>query len=696
MIWSLTSRLLLINRNTLWFALRTTTASMLALYLAFQLQLDEPKWAAMTVWIVAQGSRGMSLSKGRNRILGTLTGAVVALCLIGLFSQAVPLLMIALAVWVGVCTGLATALRNFRSYSAVLAGYTAAIVAMAALPSPSHAFDIATARVIYIVLGIVVEGLMAAIFSIDDPGPAIRARYLTYLRQAAEVCARALHKEPNAAALHRLIADLSERETVLEYAAAASVEVRAQAMRYRRGDAAVLQLLAATQSIREQREDPRYDTDVDALIEETAALLQTLAAPENGNEARQGDDARLLARLRAETDARLQSEALHPDGGGRSAQRLVMLDRLMLLLSALSEARDALTGATRPMLRPTWASWRERLQGFAFHVDAAMVWQNGIRAFVAVLTAAMIWWGSAWQNGGGFVAITAVVCGLFATRPNPVKGSIGFLTGTLWAVLAALFCNAFLIPAVSGFTMLCLVLAPFLLVVGVAMRTPRWAAIGTGVSIFFLDFVSPDNTQRTADVTFINSALGTAGGIAFSALVFGILSFSLLQRPQRIRERLDRAMFRDLRRIVRGQEMAYPTSAPHSRVWLSRTADRMRAIGAGGTALSQHDKEQAIRRLLAGWLLGSTVMTARLLIVRAPRARRPVEAVLSHLGRTPVRRQIRVCIVAAGRLQRQAAAIRTTDMAMQGALLHLSVALLSIGDIAQAHPDILAGLSSRH
>jgi uncharacterized membrane protein YccC len=668
---------------------------MLALYLAFQLQLNEPKWAAMTVWIVAQGSRGMSLSKGRNRILGTLTGAVVALCLIGLFSQTVPLLMVALAAWVGVCTGLATALRNFRSYSAVLAGYTAAIVAMAALPSPSHAFDIATARVIYIILGIVVEGLMAAIFSIDDPGPAIRARYLSYLRQAAEVCARALQKEPNAAALHRLIADLSERDTVLEYAAAASAEVRAQAMRYRRGDAAVLQLLAATQSIREQRAEPRYDTDIDPLIDETAALLQKLADGDGDTEARRADDDRHLIRLRAGTDARLQSEALHPDGSHHSAQRLVMLDRLMLLLSALVEARDALNGTTRPTLRPALASFRERLHGFAFHVDAAKVWQNGIRAFVAVLAATLIWWGSAWQNGGGFVAITAVVCGLFATRPNPVKGSIGFLTGTLWAVLAALLCNAMLIPAVSGFTMLCLVLGPFLLVVGVAMRTPRWTAIATGFSIFFLDFVGPDNTQRTADVTFINNALSTAGGIAFSALVFGVLSFAFLQRPQRIRERLDQAMFRDLRRIVRGQDMAYPASAPPPRVWLSRTADRMRAIGAGGKDLGTHDKEQAIRRLLAGWLLGSTVMTARLLTARAPRARRPVEAVLSHLGRSPVRRQSRVCLVAAGRLQRQAAAIGTTDIAMQGTLLHLAVVLLSIGDIAQAHPDILAGLSSR-
>ena len=49
--------------GALGFALRNTAASLLALYIAFRMNLDDPKWAASTVWIVAQGSRGMGLSK---------------------------------------------------------------------------------------------------------------------------------------------------------------------------------------------------------------------------------------------------------------------------------------------------------------------------------------------------------------------------------------------------------------------------------------------------------------------------------------------------------------------------------------------------------------------------------------------------------------------------------------------------------
>ncbi|QHI95304.1 hypothetical protein GT348_02560 [Aristophania vespae] len=62
------------NYNAVFFALRTTIVSLIALGIAFWMELGEPQWAAMTVWIVAQSSRGMSHSKGKWRIIGTLGG----------------------------------------------------------------------------------------------------------------------------------------------------------------------------------------------------------------------------------------------------------------------------------------------------------------------------------------------------------------------------------------------------------------------------------------------------------------------------------------------------------------------------------------------------------------------------------------------------------------------------------------------
>ena len=173
--------------GALGFALRNTAASLLALYIAFRMNLDDPKWAASTVWIVAQGSRGMGLSKSQYRILGTAIGAAVALVLTGAFAQTPELFLPALAAWIGLCAGVATFLRNFRAYAAVLAGYTAAIIAMDAVSAPLHAFDIATARFLYVVVGILCGAAFETVFAPGSPLADVRTRLARYLDRAAAV-----------------------------------------------------------------------------------------------------------------------------------------------------------------------------------------------------------------------------------------------------------------------------------------------------------------------------------------------------------------------------------------------------------------------------------------------------------------------------------------------------------------------------
>jgi hypothetical protein len=150
----------------------------------------------MTVWIVAQGSRGMSLSKSRYRLAGTFAGAAVAVALIAVFAQTPELLFLALAAWVGFCTATSTALRNFRSYGAVLAGYTAAIISVAASANPSGIFDIAVARVTCISLGVITEAAFNGVFAPEHPFTAVRK---SFLAQAAGMAARALRGEDNRA-----------------------------------------------------------------------------------------------------------------------------------------------------------------------------------------------------------------------------------------------------------------------------------------------------------------------------------------------------------------------------------------------------------------------------------------------------------------------------------------------------------------
>lgn len=84
--------------------------------------------------------------EGFYRLIGTCAGAGTGAALVALFAQAPEWFVAALAGWIAACTGLATLLRGFCSYRAVLSGYTAAIVALSAIATPDCAFDIMVAR----------------------------------------------------------------------------------------------------------------------------------------------------------------------------------------------------------------------------------------------------------------------------------------------------------------------------------------------------------------------------------------------------------------------------------------------------------------------------------------------------------------------------------------------------------------------
>lgn len=135
------------------------------------------------MWVVAQSSRGESLSKARWRIAGTILGCCVAVGLIAAFPQSPALFFGVLACWIGLCCGMATFLEGYKAYGLVLTGFTSAIVATGAIMQPDQVFDIAMARGTYIVLGVVCEALLALLFMPGLQAHA-RARLKTRLESA--------------------------------------------------------------------------------------------------------------------------------------------------------------------------------------------------------------------------------------------------------------------------------------------------------------------------------------------------------------------------------------------------------------------------------------------------------------------------------------------------------------------------------
>ncbi len=146
------------------FALRSSLAAALSLLIAMWMELDSPQWAPLTVWVVAQSSRGESQSKARWRVAGTIVGCVAAVALVAAFPQASGLFFVTLGLWIGLCCGFATFFDGYRSYGLLVTSFTSTIVATGAIIQPDQVFDVAMSRGTYIILGIVCEAVLAMIF----------------------------------------------------------------------------------------------------------------------------------------------------------------------------------------------------------------------------------------------------------------------------------------------------------------------------------------------------------------------------------------------------------------------------------------------------------------------------------------------------------------------------------------------------
>ncbi|MCC8944847.1 FUSC family protein [Bradyrhizobium sp. Arg62] len=148
------------------FAIRIWMATILALFVSFWLQLESPTTAALTVAILAEPTRGQALDKARWRLLATVVGVIASIAITGLFSQARDLILVAFAVWLGVCVFAAKLLDGYRAYAAVLSGYTVAFIATQQIDNPQHVFESGMARGAAIVVGVlsiaVVNTLMFA------------------------------------------------------------------------------------------------------------------------------------------------------------------------------------------------------------------------------------------------------------------------------------------------------------------------------------------------------------------------------------------------------------------------------------------------------------------------------------------------------------------------------------------------------
>src|ERR1700722_10124349 len=163
------------------FALRTTLAGLAALYTAMWLQLDTPRWAIWTVFIVSPPVRGNALRKTMARIVGTFTGCTVGVVAVALFPQDRVGFYLFFSLWLGACAYWATLRRGFVSYAASLGAFTSAIVSAGVSAAPLAAWDTAMDRGCATILGILFALFASNLAATSDDVPGDLAKRICAL-----------------------------------------------------------------------------------------------------------------------------------------------------------------------------------------------------------------------------------------------------------------------------------------------------------------------------------------------------------------------------------------------------------------------------------------------------------------------------------------------------------------------------------
>lgn len=453
------------SRPALAFALRTTAAALAALLAAQALGLDNPHWAAMTVWIVAQPTRGMVVSKGLYRLAGTMAGSLAAALIIMAVGPAPLPLSLGLAAWVALCAAASTVLRGFRAYGAVLAGYSAALVAVIGLGQHGDIAQVAIMRVAEVAVGIVVSGLATALFV---PGSTardllVRTRALSRdtLRWSALVLRHGQGDEI-VAQQHRLLAEIAQINAQADMAAAASRRL-GQRMDQARGLIAALLTLMAHVRARADRPEPG-DAALAAALERAAAML-TRATP--------------------------ATLAAWPDIANALAQAAECYGAL---------AREAEGPAADSLVATDWRAARNA----------------GLRAFGGIGAVGVLWAATGWHDGPSMLMATAIMCSVFAATETPSRNVLLAMKGAALAVVAAVLLS---LLAPHGLWATLAAMLPLMVLGGLAIANRATIIPGTDFSMLLLLLNQPGTGIVPEPSVMANMGLGIVCGMATAALV---------------------------------------------------------------------------------------------------------------------------------------------------------------------------------
>jgi len=516
----------------------------LALYVAFWLELDNAYWAGTSAAIVCQPSLGASLRKASFRMIGTVVGAVAIVVLTACFPQSRIGFLMGLAAWGAACGFVATILRNFASYGAALAGFTAVVIASDLLGATGgangEAFTLALTRVSEICIGIVCAGIVVAG---TDFGRARDQLAVQFARLSAEVTAGLSDTlagpvgEETRSARRDLIRRVIALEPIIDEAIGETSDLR---YRLRGLQAAVEGLFVALSGWRVVANHLELLPN-DQRKREANAVLRNLpwelrSTPRRGDATLWTADPPHLRRVCAAAvralvtlPADTPSLRLLADG---TAEALIGISRALNGVVLLTASDQGVPQARVARVRVP---------------DLLPALVNATRVLIVIGVVELFWIATAWPSGALAVTWSAIFVITFSPAADQAYTSAKWrLLGIILAAVLAAIVKFAMLPGSENFVSLAIAIG-LVLIPAAALSTLSWeAAMFGAIASWFTPLVAPENQIIYDTQQFYNSALAIVAGAGAATLAFRLLP--PLSPALRAR-RLLALTLRDLRRL---------------------------------------------------------------------------------------------------------------------------------------------------
>jgi uncharacterized membrane protein YccC len=503
------------------YVAKAMLAAFSALWLAFRLGLDAPYTAMATTIVLALPSSGMVLEKAFHRFLGTLAGCSAALALIGLFPQSPTVLFLGLALWVALCTGGAAMHRNQQSYSFVLAGYTAVMIAVPSVDAPLNVFTLAVTRVTEVGLGILCSAVVHDVIFPRRHSRAVmrtvQARYAGFIGFCRQVLEHRI--TPADAELNHLkfAADIAALESGRAAAFFEAGHSRSHTRQLHAFNAAFMTALTTFYTLHRLSHrlraagagpvlalvEPMYAHTAQAMGEELTAAR--LAQMRN----RLADDA-VAARIQLASGPALErTQQIDFDTA------IELLQRFAGNLADFAALYHGLTQQKRQQVSDPGS--------YSPKTPPAIIFASGFRAGVTLLVTAAMWYWLAWPATVNAILMATIFCALASSSPRPTALVQQVLIGFVLAIPLAFITEFLMVSKADSFWPMTLAALPLFSFAAYLTSAPRWAGVGIGIGMFSATLVVPVNLMRYDVESFVSNELALTMGVVVSYLMFKVV-----------------------------------------------------------------------------------------------------------------------------------------------------------------------------